>query len=100
MRQDALLRSGKGLEIPSPTRKKGPVAVVAPVPAEERDDHFAVRNGVPCAGVHLIIDLHGAEGLNDIDLIDATLRRCVAGITHAYVGPFFPLSTDRLFFSQ
>ena len=80
MRQDALLRSGKGLEIPSPTRKKGPVAVVAPVPAEERDDHFAVRNGVPCAGVHLIIDLHGAEGLNDIDLIDATLRRCVAAV--------------------
>jgi len=56
MRQDALLRSGKGLENPSPTRKtnparrKSPVAVVAAVPAEERDDHFAVRNGVPCAG--------------------------------------------------
>ncbi len=104
MRQDALLRSGKGLETrletPSPTRKtsltrkKGPVAVVAPVPAEERDDHFAVRNGVPCAGVHLIVDLHGAEGLNDIDLIDATLRRCVAAaratLLHIHLHHFHP----------
>ena len=24
-------------------------------------DHFAVRNGVRCAGVHLIVDLYGAE---------------------------------------
>jgi S-adenosylmethionine decarboxylase len=94
MRQDALLRSGKGLENPSPTRKKGPVAVVAPVPAEVRDDHFAVRNGVPCAGVHLIVDLHGAEGLNDIDLIDATLRRCVAAaratLLHIHLHHFHP----------
>jgi S-adenosylmethionine decarboxylase len=98
MRQDALLRSGKGLENPSPTRKtspkKGPVAVVAPVPADERDNHFAVRNGVPCAGVHLIVDLHGAEGLNDIDLIDATLRRCVAAaratLLHIHLHHFHP----------
>ena len=94
MRQDALLRSGTGLGTPSPARKKARVAVVAPVPAEERDDHFAVRNGVPCAGVHLIIDLHGAEGLNDIDLIDATLRRCVvaaqATLLHIHLHHFEP----------
>jgi S-adenosylmethionine decarboxylase len=78
----------------SPTRKKGPVAVVAPVPADERDNHLAVRNGVLCAGVHLIIDLHGAEGLNDIDLIDATLRRCVAAaratLLHIHLHHFHP----------
>jgi S-adenosylmethionine decarboxylase len=110
MPQDALLRSGKGSENPTPTRKtnptgktnptskKGPVAVVAPVPVQEsndqRDDHFAVRNGVSCAGVHLIIDLHGAEGLNDIDLIDATLRRCVAAaratLLHIHLHHFHP----------
>jgi S-adenosylmethionine decarboxylase len=105
MPQDALLRSGKGLENPSPTRKtnptrkKSPVAMVAPLPAqkredEERADHFAVRHGVPCAGVHLIIDLHGAEGLNDIDLIDATLRRCVAAaratLLHIHLHHFHP----------
>ncbi|HLH95753.1 MAG TPA: adenosylmethionine decarboxylase [Xanthobacteraceae bacterium] len=103
MRQDALLRSRQGLESRSPrktnlTRKKAPVAVVAPVPAdsgnEQRDDHFAVRNGVACAGVHLIIDLHGGEGLNDIDLIDATLRRCVAAaratLLHIHLHHFYP----------
>ena len=71
MRQTALLRSGKSLGTPSPARKKvARVAVVAPVSADERADHFAVRNGVRCAGVHLIIDLYEAEGLADIDRIE------------------------------
>lgn len=95
MRQTALLRSGKGLGIPGTARKKtSPVAVVAPVPAEERADHFAVRKGVRCAGVHLIVDLHGAQGLDDIDLIESTLRRCVdaAGATllHIHLHHFQP----------
>ncbi len=95
MRQTALLRSGKGLGLPSTARKKTPsVAVVAPVPAEERGDHFAVRKGVRCAGVHLIVDLHGAQGLDDIDLIETTLRRCVdaAGATllHIHLHHFQP----------
>ena len=93
MRQNALLRSGKGLETGT-ARKKAPVSVVAPVSAEERDDHFAIRNGVRCAGVHLIIDLHGAEGLNDIDLIERTLRRCVdaarATLLHIHLHHFQP----------
>jgi S-adenosylmethionine decarboxylase len=61
---------------------------------EEREDHFAVRKGVRCAGVHLIIDLHGASGLDDIDLIDATLRRCVteanATLLHIHLHHFQP----------
>jgi len=94
MRQDALLRSRKALESRRPARKKTPVAVIAAVPVEEREDHFAVRNGIPCAGVHLIIDLHGAQGLNDIDLIEATLRRCVAAaratLLHIHLHHFHP----------
>jgi len=95
MRQNALLRSGKGLETPGTARKKGPqVSVVAPVPAEERADHFAVRNGVRCAGVHLIVDVHGGQGLDDIDLIEATLRRCVsaaqATLLHIHLHHFQP----------
>jgi S-adenosylmethionine decarboxylase len=94
MRQNALLRSGKGLGTPGTARKKAPVAVVAPAPCEERDDHFAVRNGVPCAGVHLIVDLHGAQGLDDIDLIEATLRRAVAAaratLLHIHLHHFHP----------
>ena len=40
-----------------------------------------------CAGVHLIVDLHGANGLDDIDLIETTLRRCVdaAGATLLHI---------------
>jgi S-adenosylmethionine decarboxylase len=101
MRQNALLRSGKGLPGTAP-KKVAQVSVVQPVPAEnhepvreqDRDDHFAVRNGVRCAGVHLIVDLHGASGLNDIDLIEATLRRCVeaarATLLHIHLHHFQP----------
>jgi S-adenosylmethionine decarboxylase len=95
MRQNALLRSGKGLGNSSAARKKiAAVAVVAPVAAAARADHFAVRNGVRCAGVHLIVDLHGAQGLDNIDLIETTLRRCVeaAGATllHIHLHHFQP----------
>src|SRR3982751_6819770 len=91
MRQNALLRSEKGLRIPGSVRRK-PMTVVAS--AEDRADHFAVRNGVRCAGVHLIVDLHGAAGLDDIDLIEATLRRCVeaarATLLHIHLHHFQP----------
>lgn len=98
MRQHALLRSEKGLGVPGTARKRdtkvAKMAVVAPAPAQERDDHFAIRNGVRCAGVHLIVDLHDATGLDDIDLIELTLRRCVdaAGATllHIHLHHFQP----------
>ena len=98
MRQNALLRSDKGLEVPSTARKKdtkvAKVRVVKPVADDDRQDHFAVRKGVRCAGVHLIVDLHDATGLNDIDLIEETLRRCVtaAGATllHIHLHHFQP----------
>ena len=95
MRQNALLRSGKGLDAPGAARKKRAVQVSVVQPqAQESDDHFAVRNGVRCAGVHLIIDLHGAAGLDDIDLIETTLRRCVeaarATLLHIHLHHFQP----------
>jgi S-adenosylmethionine decarboxylase len=98
MRQNALLRSAKGLGMPSTARKRdtkvAKVAVVAPAAVDERKDHFALRNGVRCAGVHLIVDLHDAKGLDDIDLIETTLRRCVdaAGATllHIHLHHFQP----------
>jgi S-adenosylmethionine decarboxylase len=97
MRQTALLRSGKGLGIPGTARKeerKTKLTVASPVPAEERHDHFAVRNGVRCAGIHLIVDLYGAQHLDDIDHIDATLRRCVeaasATLLHIHLHHFQP----------
>lgn len=93
MHQNALLRSGKGLGTPGTARKKTP-AVVAPVPAEEPAGHFCVRNGVKCAGAHLIIDLYGASRLDDIEHIEATLRRCVtaakATLLHIHLHHFQP----------
>ena len=59
-----------------------------------RNDHFIVRNGVRCAGAHLIVDLYEADRLDDIDHIEATLRRCVdaAGATllHIHLHHFQP----------
>ncbi len=95
MSQNALLRSGKGLETPGTTRKeKQDAAVAAPADAEERDDHFVVRNGVRCAGAHLIVDLYNASRLDDLDHIEDTLRACVnaAGATllHIHLHHFEP----------
>ena len=93
MQQNVLLRSGKGLGNPGTARKKTP-AVVAPVPAEQAADHFCVRNGVKCAGAHLIIDLYDAERLNDIEHIEETLRKCVtaakATLLHIHLHHFQP----------
>src|ERR1700728_946521 len=101
MSQHALLRSAKGLGIPGTARKddrktKPKVATPAPEVARQSDgkDHFATRNGVRCACVHLIIDLHGAKRLNDIEHIEATLRRCVeaarATLLHIHLHHFQP----------
>ena len=101
MSQNALLRSVKGLGVPSTARKEDRTArlKVAASAAESRQefpckDHFAIRNGVRCAGVHLIVDLHGAKRLNDIDHIEATLRRCIeasrATLLHIHLHHFQP----------
>jgi S-adenosylmethionine decarboxylase len=94
MRQNALLRSGKSSGTPGIARKKSTAVVVPPEVADARDDHFVVRNGVRCAGVHLIIDVYDADHLDDIDHIETTLRHCVdaAGATllHIHLHHFQP----------
>jgi len=107
MSQNALLRSVKGLEVPGTARKevrKTKLKVAVAAPAEVRQvpqhqdfqpkDHFAVRKGVRCAGVHLIVDLHGAKRLDDIEHIESTLRRCVeaarATLLHIHLHHFQP----------
>jgi S-adenosylmethionine decarboxylase len=53
-----------------------------------------MRNGVRCAGAHLIVDLYQASRLDDLDHIEETLRRCVnaAGATllHIHLHHFEP----------
>ena len=92
MSQNALFQSVKGLGTPSTARKKDTVATLKV--AEERNDHFVVRNGVRCAGAHLIIDLYDAKKLDDIGHIEATLRQCVeasgATLLHIHLHHFEP----------
>src|SRR5215469_13024978 len=87
MRQNALLRSGKR---PAARRSKAAGAVAA----SDRRDFFVERDGKRGAGVHLIIDLHGARRLNDMEHIDSVLRRCAeaAGATllHVHLHRFQP----------
>ena len=72
----------------SAVREKPPREEVA------ADDHFAVHGGVRCAGVHLIIDLYGANPtyLRDEGHIDETFRRCVdasgATLLHIHTNVF------------
>ncbi|MEH6527356.1 MAG: adenosylmethionine decarboxylase [Sneathiella sp.] len=62
--------------------------------ADERLDYFVHKDGLVFAGTHLIVDLWGAKGLNDSDLIESTLRQCaeIAGATilHFHMHAFEP----------
>lgn len=62
--------------------------------AELPPDHWVVRDGRSYAGRHLIVDLWGAERLDEIDHIGAALRRGVdaAGATllHLHLHHFTP----------
>ena len=94
MRQNAIMRSGKRSGRQNAVRKRGVPAVGKPIPLGESRDHSIVRNGVRCAGVHLLIDLHEAKCLDDIDYIEAALRRCVnasrATLLHMHLHHFHP----------
>ena len=94
MRPNALFQLGMDLGTPSTSRKEDSAITPASADAEARDDHFVVRNGVRCAGVHLIVDLYEAERLDDVDHIEAALRRAVAAagatLLHIHLHHFEP----------
>jgi len=94
MSRNALFQSGTGLGTPSTSRKKDFTVETQSDEADKRFDHFVVRNGVKCAGAHLIIDLYDAQKLDDLDHIEAALRACVsaAGATllHIHLHHFEP----------
>jgi S-adenosylmethionine decarboxylase len=101
MRQNALFQLGTGLGTPGTARKEdfaiakaSTAQAAAAARPEERSDHFVVRNGVRCAGVHLIVDLYEADRLDDVDHIEETLRRSVAAaratLLHIHLHHFEP----------
>ncbi len=61
---------------------------------ESRDDYFIRRDGKVFAGMHLIIEVIGAEGLDDEARIRGALRECVdvcgATLLHIHTHKFSP----------
>lgn len=47
--------------------------------SDDRKDYSVIRGGVRCAGVHLLLDLYGANPvrLRDEGFIEETFRRCI-----------------------
>src|SRR5690606_6646945 len=92
MSKDALFQLGMG-SVPLKTSQKEGNETQADN-ACVQNDHFIEKDGVVCAGSHLIIDLYDAERLDDIEYIRRTLIECVdaAGATllHIHLHPFEP----------
>lgn len=70
------------------------ITAQAPVVEDERKDFFIERDGERFAGTHLIVDLWGAEGINDLAFVEETLRECVdaaeATLLHIHLHHFTP----------
>lgn len=72
-------------------------AYTAPASASEGDedkDYFIVRDGVRYAGTHLIIDIYGAERLDELTHVENALRAAVdaakATLLHIHLHHFTP----------
>ncbi|HEX2891629.1 adenosylmethionine decarboxylase [Vineibacter terrae] len=96
MSQDTLFQLGMGPVSLNATQTEEAHVVARVRGIVERDDqdYFIEKDGITCAGTHLIIDLFDACRLDDIDLVARTLIDCVdvAGATllHMHLHPFEP----------
>ena len=63
---------------------------------QDAQDHFIVRDGVFCAGAHLIVDIWGADQLDDLELMERAMREAVevakATLLHIHLHHFTPNS--------
>ena len=63
-------------------------------PQPHPNDHFILRDGLEFAGTHLIADFWDARPLDDLALMEATLRRAVeaarATLLHIHLHHFTP----------
>ncbi|MBN1237614.1 MAG: adenosylmethionine decarboxylase [Gammaproteobacteria bacterium] len=103
MADDALFQLGMGLDAPNTALTEDFEPLTPSIePGLEPDDatdeaaadFFIEKNGVRCAGAHLIIDLYGGRRLDDLAHMERTLIDCVeaAGATllHVHLHPFEP----------
>lgn len=80
---------------PSKAQAEARRATTDSAPAEQdRDDHFVTRDGMTFAGTHLIVDLWGASGLDDLEHVEEALRQAVtaasATLLHIHLHHFTP----------
>lgn len=77
-----------------PAETETTASLCRPTESDEQKDHFIVRDGKCFAGTHLIIDLWGAERLDELDHVEKTLVDAVeaAGATllHIHLHHFTP----------
>ena len=61
---------------------------------QDAQDHFIARDGVSFAGTHLIVDVWGADQLDDLELMECTMREAVeaakATLLHIHLHHFTP----------
>lgn len=94
MSRDALFQLGMGAVPLNASQKEDRFHAHAHEALRAQADHFIEKDGIVCAGSHLIIDLYEAERLDDLDHISETLKRCVAAagatLLHMHLHPFEP----------
>ncbi len=63
-----------------------PVDTLFPMP-EASKDHFVLKDGLKYAGTHLLVDMWGAQHLDDADLIETALKEWIGecGATLLYL---------------
>ena len=88
---DSLFQLGMDLTRSS-TAQEEDHGLAAPGAHEDRKDYFIERDGIRCAGTHLLIDLFGAKRLDDLKLVRETLKRCAdaagANLLHIHLHRF------------
>ncbi len=84
---DTAIESGNPINVPWPTFNQQGTQ-------DTSQDHFISRNGLEFAGSHFIIDLWGAEQLDDLHHMEQTLREavntCGATLLHIHLHHFTP----------
>ncbi len=93
MSSDALFQLGMGAQRRETSQTEAET-LDATVATAARQDYFIERDGATFAGVHLIIDLYGADRIDDQAHVERAMRACVeaAGATllHIHLHPFEP----------
>jgi S-adenosylmethionine decarboxylase len=94
MPKGALAKVESGLVPTKAHKPKTSAKTIAYPVVDNASDYFVEKDGVKFAGMHLLLELWGAENLNDPRTIDTALRRAAeaadATILHVHLHHFSP----------